>query len=119
MPRIVSAGFLGLLLGWAATQALFLHWWTLVPWGLGGVALGYRAGRGQAAIAGAVYGFVLCFVFTLAGYDGAAPAISHVPFFTALGVVGAVCGLLLALLGALLGPRTGEPREAPTRQDAA
>jgi hypothetical protein len=42
-----------------------------------------------------------------------------VPFFTALGVVGAVCGLLLALLGALLGPRTGEPREAPTREDAA
>ena len=102
MARFASALALGLLLGWGASHALSLGWWTLLPWGLAAVALGYRASRARALIAGAVYGFALCFVFTLAGYGGAAPAISRIPFFTALGLVGALCGLLLALLGAVL-----------------
>jgi len=106
MPRFASAVVAGLLLGWASAHALFLQWWTLVPWGIAGLALGYRAGRREAAIAGALYGFVLCFVFTLAGYDGAASVVSRVPFFSILGLVGAVCGLVLALLGALLRPRS-------------
>jgi hypothetical protein len=38
----------------------------------------------KAIAAGAVYGFVLCFTFTLAGYGGAAPAITRVPFFIVL-----------------------------------
>src|SRR6266567_1034733 len=97
MPRFAAAGALGLLLGWAAAHVLSLQWWTLVPWGLAAVALGYRANRATAVVAGALYGFVLCFVFTLATYGGAAPAITRVPFFTALGLVGALCGLLLAL----------------------
>ena len=104
MPRFVIAVVLGLLLGWAATHALSLQWRTLAPWGLAALALGYRTTRATAIGAGAVYGFVLCFTFTLVGYAGAAPAITRVPFFTVLGLVGAVCGLLLALLGAVLMP---------------
>src|SRR5437879_9463124 len=84
MTRFASAILAGLLLGWGAAHALFLHWWTLVPWGLAALALGYRAGKGEGAIAGALYGFVLCFVFTLASYGGAAPAITRIPFFTVL-----------------------------------
>ena len=118
MLRVGTAVALGFLLGWAATHALSLQWWTLVPWGLAAVALGYRANRAGATIAGALYGFVLCFVFTLAGYGGAAPAITRLPFFTALGLVGAVCGLLLALLGSVLTGRS-RPVEAPGRDDAA
>src|SRR5437899_11786612 len=98
MLRVGTAVALGLLLGWAATHALSLQWWTLVPWGLAAVALGYRANRARATIAGALYGFVLCFVFTLAGYGGAAPAITRLPFFTGLGRAGAGCGVFLALL---------------------
>ncbi len=119
MPRFAAAGALGLLLGWAAAHVLSLQWWTLVPWGLAAVALGYRANRATAVVAGALYGFVLCFVFTLATYGGAAPAITRVPFFTVLGVVGALCGLLLALLGALLMPGRRLPVESPPRGDAA
>src|SRR5881398_3709388 len=118
MPRFACATALGLLLGWAAAHILSLQWWTLVPWGLAAVALGYRANRATAVVAGALYGFVLCFVFTLASYGGAAPAITRVPFFTVLGLVGALCGLLLALLGATLMPRT-VPVGAPARDDAA
>jgi len=70
-------------------------------------------------VAGALYGFVLCFVFTLATYGGAAPAITRVPFFTVLGLVGALCGLLLALLGAFLMPGKRVPGESPSRDDAA
>ncbi len=119
MPRFAAAGALGLLLGWAAAHVLSIQWWTLVPWGLAAVALGYRANRATAVVAGALYGFVLCFVFTLATYGGAAPAITRVPFFTVLGVVGALCGLLLALLGALLMPGRRLPVESPPRRDAA
>ena len=118
MQRLATAVALGLILGWAAAHALFLHWWTLVPWGVAALALGYRANRAGAVTAGTVYGFVLCFVFTLATYGGTAPAITRVPFFTVLGLVGALCGLLLALLGAALVPRT-VPVGPPSGDDAA
>jgi len=119
MPRFAYATALGLLLGWAAAHILSLQWWTLVPWGLAAVALGYRANRATAVVAGALYGFVLCFAFTLATYGGATPAITRVPFFTVLGLVGALCGLLLALLGATLMAGRRVPVESPSRDDAA
>ena len=59
MQRLATAVALGFILGWAAAHALFLHWWTLVPWGVAALALGYRANRAGAVTAGAVYGFVL------------------------------------------------------------
>src|SRR5437870_12875275 len=119
MPRLAAAGALALLLGWAAAHGLSLQWWTLVPWGLAAVALGYRANRATAVIAGALYGFVLCFVFTLASYGGAAPAITRIPFFTVLGLVGALCGSLLATLGASLMSGRRVSVEPPSRDDAA
>jgi hypothetical protein len=105
MPRLIIASALGLVLGWGAAHALFLGWWTLLPWGLAALALGYRARKVNALLAGATYGFVLSFVFMLAGYTGAASVISRVPFFALLGLFGALCGCLLAALGTLLAPR--------------
>jgi hypothetical protein len=119
MTRFVSAIALGFVLAWGAAHAMFLQWWTLVPWGLAGVALGYRAIKGQAMIAGALYGFVVCFMFTLLGYGGTAPLIRRVPFFTALGLVGALCGLLLARLGTLVGTGHRAPTRAQSTDDAA
>lgn len=35
----------------------------------------------------------------VAGYEGEAPLISRFPFFALLGLVGAVCGIVLGLVG--------------------
>src|SRR2546429_4417842 len=106
MQRLATAVALGLILGWAAAHALFLHWWTLVPWGVAALALGYRANRAGAVTAGAVYGFGLCFVFTPATYGGTTPGLTRGPVFPVLGLVGALCGLPLSLLLAARVPPT-------------
>ena len=100
MSRIAVPIALGGLLGWAASHALSLGWWTLIPWGAAGLALGYWIGKRGAMLAGALYGFILSFVFMLAGYTGAAPVATRIPFFALLGLFGAICGLVLAALGA-------------------
>src|SRR2546427_6868280 len=104
MPRLAAAGALALLLGWAAAHGLSLQWWTLVPWGLAAVALGYRANRATAVVAGALYGFVLCFVFTLATYGGGGPAAPPGALFSRFGVVRALFGVVVSLLSAVLLP---------------
>ncbi len=104
MSRIAAPIGLGLFLGWAASHALFLGWWTLIPWGAAALALGYWIGKRGAMLAGAIYGFTMSFAFMLAGYTGAAPLATRIPFFALLGLFGAVCGLILAGLGARLKP---------------
>ena len=74
--------------------------WILVPWGLAGLAIGYLTkDYDQAAVNGAVFGFSAAFFFMVFGYKGTQSLISRVPFFAALGLVGAVCGLVLGLAG--------------------
>lgn len=92
------------MLGVGASHALFLGGWTLLPWGLGALALGYAAPR-RPAIEGAIFGFVLCFAFMVAGYTGKASLLSRVPFFAIIGVVGAICGSILTVSGAWLARR--------------
>lgn len=104
MSRIAVPIALGLALGWATAHALFLGFWTLIPWGAAGLGLGYGFGKPGAWLAGALYGFALSFVFMLAGYTGAAPLTTRIPFFALLGLFGAACGLILALIGARLKP---------------
>ena len=56
-----------------------------------------------ALFAGKAYAlFALCFGFMIAGYSGAAPLVTRLPFFALVGVFGAGCGLLLTFLGHLL-----------------
>ena len=96
----LSAG-LGALLGLVGAQVLFVDsGLSLVPWTVAGLLLGLMGRtRVEAAQVGAAYGFCLAFVFMLAGYSGDASLLSRVPFFVLLGLFGAVCGLILAVLG--------------------
>ena len=110
---VLTAAAIGALVGWLGAHATILGAWTLLPWGLGGAILGYSA-RHRSALAGAVYGFVLSFVFMLSVYSGKAPVISRMPFFALLGVVGAVCGSILAVVGRWLAGRAATRRTSST-----
>ena len=95
------------LLGVAAAHALFLGWWTLVPWGIGGVGLGYLCTRWTHAFAtGVVYGYVMVFVFLIGQYTGTVPVVRRLPFFAMLAVYGAVCGMFLCFIGSFMRQRT-------------
>ena len=109
VARLALLVALGALLGWAASHALFLGLWTLVPWGAAGLALGYWTGRRGAMLAGTLYGFTLAFVFMLAGYTGQAAVVTRIPFFALLGLFGALCGLVLAAVGARFRPAARDP----------
>jgi hypothetical protein len=70
-----------------------------VPWGIAGIALGYKF-KESFVLAGIVYGFVMVFVFMIGQYSGERSLISRLPFFALFGLFGAVCGLILTTLGA-------------------
>src|SRR2546426_12377715 len=99
MPRFASAIALGVLLGWTAAHFLSLQWWTVVPWGLAAVSLGYRAGRPPAGVGGALYGFVPCFVFTPATYGGGGPPAHPGTVFYTFGLRGGCWGVVACALG--------------------
>lgn len=105
---LVATGF-GAALGWLGAHATSLGWWTLVPWAIGGGAIGYAARR-RPGVAGAAYGFVLAFVFMLSVYTGKASVLSRTPFFALLGIVGAVCGSAIALVAHWIAERGARGR---------
>ena len=98
---VFTAAIAGVILGILAAHALFLGWWTLVPWGIAGLTLGFKA-KGRFVPTGIVYGFVLVFVFMIGQYGGAQSVISRLPFFALFGVFGAICGLILTTAGSLI-----------------
>lgn len=103
MKKLAVAILVGVLLGILGARFLFVgSGLSLIPWTVIGLALGAWCARLEALGVGAAYGFALAFVFMVSGYSGSASLVSRVPAFVALGVVGAVCGLLLAFLGSLL-----------------
>ncbi len=102
MPRLLVAVVIGAVLGLLGPRYQSLGWYSLIPWGLAGLALGYWSPRTERFVTGALYGFALCFGFMIAGYSGAAPLVTRLPFFALVGVFGAGCGLLLTFLGHLL-----------------
>lgn len=91
----------GVILGIIGSRYLFVgSWLSLIPWGIVGLLIGsFCVSKKEAIINGAVYGFVLSFVFMWAGYAGSAPVVTRIPFFSILGIFGSVCGLILALIG--------------------
>jgi hypothetical protein len=103
MTKVAVSVLVGALLGIIGVRYLFVgSALSLVPWTIAGLAIGYWSDKRASMINGAVYGFALSFVFMIAGYSGSASLLSRLPFFAALGLFGAVCGLVLGLLGFLL-----------------
>jgi hypothetical protein len=97
---IVAAGVGGILGLLCSTVVLVNSGLSLVPWALAGLAVGAVSGsRRDALVRGGVYGFALAYVFMIAGYDGAEPLRTRLLPFLALGVVGSVCGAVLAVIG--------------------
>lgn len=111
MKTLAAIG-IGSLLGVIGSRYLFVgSWLSLIPWGIIGLALGAWNSRRGSMLNGAVYGFCLAFVFMLAGYAGAAPWFTRIPFFAVLGLVGAVCGFVLGILGYWLKLGFNKPRK--------
>jgi Na+(H+)/acetate symporter ActP len=100
--KLLVAILVGAALGLIGARYVFVgSWLSLIPWASAGLAIGWWAKQlRQAMLNGAVYGFVLSFVFMIAGYTGSAALISRLPFFAILGAFGGVCGLVLGLVGA-------------------
>jgi hypothetical protein len=98
MKQLLAA-LAGIVLGVIGSRYLFVgSFLSLIPWGIAGLLLGFWTHRPREAVAvGGLYGFLLAFVFMLAGYQGEAPLISRFPFFALLGLVGAVCGIVLVV----------------------
>ncbi len=91
----------GLFLGGIISKFLFVgSALSLIPWGLAGLFLGYLSKDRKAAILnGALYGFSLSYTFMIAGYTGHQPLVTRLVPFMIFGLFGAVCGLLLSLIG--------------------
>jgi uncharacterized membrane protein YccC len=115
MGKVIMAGILGIILGATGPYYLFMGSYSLVPWGLVGLALGFWCSMRQAFYAGAVYGFCLSFSFLIAGYNGTASIFSRFPFFALLALFGAVCGVALAATGYFLRLRFETPRRNGVR----
>jgi len=95
MVKVIVAAILGIVVGATGPYYLFLGSYSLVPWGLVGLGLGFWCNEGESLYTGAVYGFCLSFSFMVAGYNGTASLVSRFPFFALLGLFGAVCGMAL------------------------
>lgn len=106
MTRGLIAVALGVFLGVAGARYQQFGFWTLLPWGAIGIAVGAHPPRREAMVSGALYGFALSFSFMIAAYTGTATLLSRLPFFALLGLFGALCGLLLGLVGFRLRART-------------
>lgn len=101
MRRMIVAGAIGGLLGLIGSRILFVgSFLSLVPWGLIGLASGiYAKTRKDAIVTGAVYGFLLTFIFMVTGYNGRDALATKILLFAVFGVFGAFCGTVLGIAG--------------------
>lgn len=113
MKKSTTAVATGIILGILGARYVFVgSWLNLIPWSLAGLGLGYWGTKDEALINGTSYGFILSFVFMLAGYSGKASWISRVPFFVVLAVFGGICGLFLGWFGYLAKIKLKKPTRA-------
>jgi hypothetical protein len=104
---LIIAAAVGIALGVIGSRILFIgSALSLVPWGIAGLIIGFfSTSRSEAALNGAVYGFILSFVFLVSGYTGSEPITGPMPFFALLGLFGAVCGAVVCFIGYLVSTR--------------
>lgn len=112
MVKIILAAILGAILGFTGQYYVFLGWYSVIPWGLVVLAIGFWCSKRQSLYAGAVYGFCLCFSFMIAGYTGTASLVSRLPFFVLIGLFGSVCGIAVSVMGYFLKIRVTSPKPA-------
>jgi hypothetical protein len=97
---IVAAGALvGIGLGALSGRILFGgSAWNLIPWALVAIAIGLVArDLRTAVVASAVYGYLLCAAFLFVANAGDVSLGQKIGFALALGVVGLVCAVALAV----------------------
>jgi hypothetical protein len=99
---MITAAILGVIVGMSGQYYLFIGSYSLIPWGLVGLAIGAWSSKRESISAGLLYGFCLAFSFMITGYNGTASLASRLPFFVLLGLFGAVCGLALSVTGYFL-----------------
>ena len=96
----ITGAVLGLI---TAYSPIKLSWLCLVPWGLGGLILGYfSADKRQSLVNGAVYGFFLSLAFLILGFSGTSLA-KALTGLILLSLFGSAGGLVSSLIGRLLG----------------
>jgi hypothetical protein len=101
--KILASILAGSCLGVLGARYLFVgSWLSLVPWTIVGLGFGVWAQHKQWRILGALYGFFLFLVFTIAGYSGTASVSSRVPFFLIIGIVGSIFGFVTGWLGSVI-----------------
>lgn len=96
MAKIIIAAILGAVLGATGPYYASLGWYSIIPWGLVALAIGFWCTKRQSLYAGALYGFCLNSCFMIAGYTGTASLLSRLPFFILIGLFGAICGIAVA-----------------------
>ncbi len=104
MKKLVVSGLIGSIFGVIGSRFIFVgSALSLIPWGITGLIIGFWSKSAKEAVLnGSVYGFLLSFIFMVSGYSGSAALLSRIPFFIILGIVGAICGGVLGIIGNLL-----------------
>ena len=99
--RVIIAALIGAVLGFVGSRILFVgSALSLLPWGFFGLINGiFSRRKKEALMSGVVYGFILSFIFMVAGYNGSRSLLTVIPFFILLGIFGAVCGGVLGMVG--------------------
>lgn len=101
MKRLLIVAVIGGLLGLIGSKYIFVgSFLSLLPWSLVGLSIGiYAKNKKEAIVNGAVYGFLLVFVFMITGYTGNRSLIMMVIPFALLGLFGLACGIFLGVIG--------------------
>ncbi len=101
--RVVPcAALVGLVTGFISVHTLFAGSWTaLIFWGILGFSVGaLGTSSRQSLMAGVTFGVLLTITFLLAGFKGAQSEFGRfMALSLALGVLGGICGLVLAGFG--------------------
>jgi hypothetical protein len=102
----ISAAVLAVALGVSASTWVFVNSsYALIPWAIAGIIIGLFAKERKAALwAGGIYGFILPVAFMISGYNGPHELNRYeglIILCLILGVIGIMCGAILAYLGNL------------------
>jgi hypothetical protein len=100
MKKTSIAAAAGVVLGIVGARYLFVgSWLIVVPWAITGLLLGYWGTKDESLVNGVTFGFVLSFVFMIAGYSGQPSLLSRIPIFLVLSAFGGIGGMVFGLAG--------------------